>query len=486
MNAEWMKTRQTRYTAYVVTYVIIIIGVLAAANWLANRYNKSYDSTSNKKFTLSDQTIKVVKGLKRDVNITYFDDDRNFQNARDLLGRYQNLSTRMHVSYVNPVKKPQIAKAAGVRSEGTSIVDSGAKKEEAKSLTEEEITSALIRSLKSGERNVCFLSGAGEHKIDDSGRGGYANFKAALERNNYKTRSVSLLQGAATPEDAAKLKVPFGKQPETPPASNAKAAEVPKDCTVLVIGGPKYDYPEPAVNAIKTYVESGGRALFMLDPPLKMQWDEVADNAALVKLIASWGITAEANLVLDLSGMGRVLQLGPEIPVVISYESSQIVRDMKEVPTPVPIARSLEVKSGDKTTDEKLFSTTDNSYAVSKLSGPITLDPKTAKKGPFVLAATGTFNGGDKDHQGRFVVVGSSSWVDNSYLRFPGGNRDISLNMMNWLSSDEDLISIRPKETEDRRLNLTPRQTNVLLYSSVVFLPLIVIMSGFMVWWRRR
>ena len=115
MNAEWMKTRQTRYTAYVVTYVIIIIGVLAAANWLANRYNKSYDSTSNKKFTLSDQTIKVVKGLKRDVNITYFDEDRNFQNARDLLGRYQNLSTRLHVSYVNPVKKPQIAKAAGVR-----------------------------------------------------------------------------------------------------------------------------------------------------------------------------------------------------------------------------------------------------------------------------------------------------------------------------------------------------------------------------------
>ena len=145
----------------------------------------------------------------------------------------------------------------------------------------------------------------------------------------------------------------------------------------------------PAVNAIKTYIENGGRALFMLDPPLKMQGDEVADNAALVKLIASWGITLDSDLVLDVSGMGRLLQLGPEVPIVRSYESQPIVRDMKEVPTAVPIARSLEVKSGDKTSDDKLFSTTDKSYGVTKLSGQITLDPKTAKKGPFVLAATG-------------------------------------------------------------------------------------------------
>jgi ABC-type uncharacterized transport system involved in gliding motility auxiliary subunit len=86
---------------------------------------------------------------------------------------------------------------------------------------------------------------------------------------------------------------------------------------------------------------------------------------------------------------------------------------------------------------------------------------------------------------GRFVVVGSSDWVANYILRFQG-NRDLAMNMMNWLSSDEDLISIRPKEPEDRRLTLTRAQMRTVFYGSVVLLPLVVIAAGFSVWWRRR
>src|SRR6266852_6003385 len=109
MQAEWMKTRQTKYTLYVTVYLLIILAVLGAANWLANRHNKSID----------------------------------FATARDLLDRYANLSTKLHVVYVDPDKKPQLAKAAGVRAYGETYVESGAKKEQAKSLTEEEITGAL-------------------------------------------------------------------------------------------------------------------------------------------------------------------------------------------------------------------------------------------------------------------------------------------------------------------------------------------------------
>jgi len=487
MNSDWLKARQTRYGAYLVTYLLVIIAVLGAANWLANRHNKSYDSTSNKRFSLSEQTAKVVKGLNRDITITYFDKTTEFSRARDLLDRYNNLSTRLHIDYVDPDKKPQIAKAAGVRTYGSIYIDSGMRKEEAKSLTEEDITGALIRSLKSGERNVCFVSGSGEHSLDESGRTGYSSVKESLEKNNYKTRTISLLQavqaGSATTPAAVKL-----GQPAAPPAANMPKPEVPKDCTVLVVAGPKYDYTQPEVDAIKAYVESGGRALFLIDPPLKLGREDYSGSPALSAVIQTWGVTLDKNLALDTSGVGQIFGLGPEVPLVTSYESQPIVRDLKETATAFPLARTMDVKSPDKGTAEKLFSTGTNSYATTRInSAEIRIDPKTDKKGPLTLGAAGTYNspGGDRSKEGRFVVVGSSNWVTNNILRF-NGNRDLFLNMMNWLSSDEDLISIRPKEAEDRRLNITGRQMSVLFYSSMVFLPLIVVLSGFAVWARRR
>src|SRR5205085_4501149 len=118
MQSEWMKTRQTKYTLYVTVYLIVIVAILGAANWLGNRHNKSIDSTSNKKFSLSDQTIKVVKGLTKDITITDYDKTDKFAAARDLLDRYSNLSSKLHVAFVDPDKKPQVIKAAGVRSYG--------------------------------------------------------------------------------------------------------------------------------------------------------------------------------------------------------------------------------------------------------------------------------------------------------------------------------------------------------------------------------
>jgi len=459
MRLEWLKAKQTRYTAYFVTYLLIVLGVLGAANWLANRHNKSLDTTANKRFSLSDQTEKVVRGLKQDVNIRYFDRSSSFDRAEDLLDRYGNLSTRLSVEYIDPDKKPQLARAADIRTLGTIKVDTGAKSEEAKSVTEEEITSALIRALKTGERTVCAVSGSGEGSFEDSERRGYSNLKEALEKSNYKTRTISLLQ----------------------------KPEVPKDCTILLVGGPRFDYTEPAVNAIKTYVEAGGNALFMLEPPLQTGREDVAENAPLLALLTGWGVTLDKNLILDASGIGMLFGLSELVPLVANYEFHAIVREMKGIATAFPYARSLETKSADKTTVDKLFSTTDNSFATSKLaSAEITIDPAKDKKGPFVLGAAGTYRTGkEDDKEGRFVVVGSSGWVANNFIRF-NGNRDLVLNMVNWLSSDEDLISIRPKEPEDRRLTMTVAQMRTVFWTSVVGIPLLVVAAGIGVWWRRR
>jgi ABC-type uncharacterized transport system involved in gliding motility auxiliary subunit len=458
MNTKFLQARQTKYVAYAATYILIVLGVLSTINVLANRYNKAYDTTSNKRYSLSDQTAKIVKGLKQDANISYFAQSSRFREARDQLDLYANLSPRVHVKYVDPDKEPNVAREAGVKNYGTTIVQIGANKNEAASLTEEGITGAFIRDLKNTTRTVCFVTGSGEHQIDNSDRSGYSRFKELLGKEEYTTKSINLLQNA----------------------------EVPSDCTVLIVAGPNGDYVQPQVDAIKKYVEGGGRAFFLLDPPLKMGRSEIADNAALASLLQSWGVTPDKDLILDMNPVGQLVGVGPQVALVSSYDSHAIVNDMKGTATGFPLSRSLEVKNGDKTSVTKLFSSSDTSLATEKLNSPAVdpSDPKN-KKGPLTLAAAGTYTTGKENSQGRFVVVGSSDWLANSFIGF-NGNRDLALNTMNWLSSDEDLISIRPKEQDDRRVTMTQSQLNYVRISSQFIFPLAVILVGVSVWWRRR
>ena len=458
MNTQFLKARQTKYAAYAATYIAVVLAILATLNVLANRYDKSFDATSNKRYSLSDQTVKIVKGLKQDATITYFDRPRGFQPARDQLDLYSNLSPKIHVKYVDPDKDPMVARAAGFKSNGTAIVQVGLNKNEAKSVTEEEITGALIRDLKNTTRTVCFVTGSGEHQIDDSARNGYSRLKDLLGKDNYSAKSIGLMQ----------------------------KAEVPGDCTVLVVAGPRGDYQQPQVDAIKKFVEDGGRALFLLDPPLKMGRSEIADNDALTGVLQDWGVTVDKDLILDLNPIGQLFGLGPQVALVSSYDSHPIVSEMKGTTTGFPLSRSIDVKSGSKTAVKKLFSSSESSLATSKLNSPSVdpSDPKN-KKGPMTVAAAGTYNTGKENSQGRFVVIGSSDWAANSFINF-NGNRDLALNTMNWLSSDEDLISIRPKEPEDRRITMTNAQFRWVLISSQFLLPLIVIFAGVSVWWRRR
>jgi ABC-type uncharacterized transport system involved in gliding motility auxiliary subunit len=452
-KTSWVKTRQTRYGAYAFAYTLVVIAVLVVANWLGSSHNKSVDVTANKQYTLSDQTKKVVGNLKSDINLYYFDASTGYERARDILDRYANLSPKLKISYVDPDKKPDIARVEGARNMGDVIIDNGVKKETAKALTEEEITGAIIRTIKNGTRMACFVKGSGEHSIDDTGRDGYSTLKDSLERNNYKTQSISLLE----------------------------KPQVPADCTIVVVGGPKRDYVPPAVDALKTFVQNGGRVIVDLDPVLNLPPPDgkLGDTPNLIALLSDWGVTAKGDVILDMSAASQMF--GATSPVVGTYTSHPIVRVMQDNVSVMPLARSLEAKAP----AESLFSSTSDSYSLTDPKLPIhEADIEKGAKGPFVLGAAATIGTGDK--AGRVIVVGSSDWMSNFILGAPIANRDLALNMMNWLTSDEDLISIRPKAPEDRRLNITGTGVRVLFLTSVIGMPLFVILAGVSVWWKRR
>jgi gliding motility-associatede transport system auxiliary component len=458
VNTQLLKARQTRYAAYAAVYILVVLAILVIANVLGDRYSKSFDATGNKRYSLSEQTAKIVKGLKQDAFVTYFDRPEGFKSAKDTLDQYRDLSSKVHVNYVDAEKDPMLARQAGIKRIPTTIVRIGDRKEEAQNMTEEGITGAFIRDLKNNTRTVCFVTGSGEHQIDNSDRNGFSRFKDLLSKDEYQSKSINLLQNA----------------------------QVPQDCTVLVVGGPSGDYIQPEVDAIKKYVEDGGRAFFMLDPPLKLGRDEIADNDTLTNLLASWGVTPQKDLILDLNPVGQLIGAGPQVALVSSYGTQPIVSEMKGTMTGFPITRSLEIKNTDKSTVEKLFDSSDSSLATTNLSSPEVKvnDPKN-KKGPATIAAAGSYKTGKDNSQGRFVVVGSSSWAENSFINF-NGNRDLALNAMNWLSSDEDLISIRPKDQEDRRITMTRAQMSLVRTTSQFLLPLFVLVAGISVWWKRR
>src|SRR5271169_132083 len=166
MNTQLLRASQTKYLLYATSYLLIVVTMLVVVNVLADRYNKSYDSTANKRYSLSGQTKKIVGGLKQPATITYYDQSTRFAQAKDQLDPHASLSSRVHVEYVDPDKKPELARTAGVKAYGTTVVQIGDRKEEAKSLTEEAMTGAFIRDLKTNIRAICFVEGSGEHQIE--------------------------------------------------------------------------------------------------------------------------------------------------------------------------------------------------------------------------------------------------------------------------------------------------------------------------------
>jgi ABC-type uncharacterized transport system involved in gliding motility auxiliary subunit len=449
--------RQARFGATASLYTIVVIAVLVLVNWLGQRYNKTVDTTSNKRFTLSQETEKIVSGLKEPATIAYLDKASGFEQARGILDRYKNLSSKIKIQYIDYQKQPTVAKAYGLRFPGTAYVEIGTRREEAKSLNEEGITGAFLKDLK-GVRKVCVVSGSQEHALDQTDGNGLSKFKTLLERDNYQVQPVTLIDKTA----------------------------VPGDCNVLLVAGPQADYTANEVTAIKTYVESGGRVMFLLDPPLDFGREHISDNPGLSSLLTDWGVTGDKDLVLEENPMGQLFGFGPEIPLVSSYESHPIVTDMKNTFTGFPVARSLTIKNTGKSTVTKLFSTSDRAIATTKLNtNEVNPADPSNKKGPFTLGAAGTYNTGKPNDPGRFVVIGSSGFLTNGMIGFQG-NRDLAVNAVNWLSSDEDLISIRPKEAEDRRLNATQRQMNVFAYTDLLAIPLMVIVAGVSIFLKRR
>jgi gliding motility-associatede transport system auxiliary component len=467
--AKLFSGRQARYGTLSLVSILIVLGILVAINYIGSRQNKRWDLTANKQFSLSDQTRTVLQKLDSPLQIMVFEKEDAFQRFKDKLREYEYTSNKVTTEYVDPDKKPTVASQNGIQQYGTILFKYKDRTERVTTDSEQDITTGIIKVVQGQQRKVYVTQGHGEKDPTSADRDGYKAIADALTRENYTVDKVVLAQAGSVPEDAA----------------------------VLIVAGPKTDFFPGEIDALKKYLDKQGKVLLMLDPPDKV------DSTPLTNLIAlahDWGIAVGNDVVVDVSGMGQLIGTDYSVPVAANYPSHAITQRFKFL-TAFPLARSVTPVPGgvNGRIAQGFVETSQRSWAESDIKGLLTtgkvqFNAGTAdKQGPITVAsavssAAAAAPGAPADApkpETRMAVYGDSDFADNAGLGIQG-NRDLFMNTIGWLSQQENLIAIRPKEADDRRVTMTAAQQTNVTWLSLLFIPAIIFGAGFYNWWRRR
>jgi ABC-type uncharacterized transport system involved in gliding motility auxiliary subunit len=436
-------------TAILSLAVLVILGI---ANFVGYRHHKRFDLTSEKLYTLSDQTKKVVSGLKNDIAVIHFSKTPDTQ-LNDLMTEYRSVSPHIKFQNIDPQEKPEVAKQYNVARMGDTVISSGARTEHIDSgfrsqVSEEDITSTILKLIRDSVKTACFVTGHGEKSLTDTGEDGYSIADAGMKKESYATKTINLVNESG----------------------------VPADCNILVIAGPKQSYFPQETAFISKYLDGGGKALILVDPETDPKLDDI---------FTAWNIKVGQDVVIDASGLGRLLGAGPAIPMVADYGSSPITKGFEGSMTFFPLARTVSAIEKGKPDPQtiELLKTSQRSFTIPNLKQKeIRYDPKTDTMGPLSLGVSASKSG---EKGARLVVIGDSDFASNK-VNTMQRNGDLFYNTINWLAQDENLISIRPKSITNRRVTLTEGQASGLRWLDMIFLPGLVIISGIYIWWKRR
>ena len=489
--ARAFERRQTRYGTLAGTGIVLVLTIIVAINYLLARQNTRWDVTAAQQYSLSDQTRRVLASLGAPIRILVFARELDFPRYRDRLGEYAYLSSQVTIDYIDVDKQPMLARQYEVQSYGTIVFDYEGRVERVVSDSEQDLTNGLITVIEGVQQTVYFLEGHGEKEHTGADRDGYSTVSDSLRLDNFEVESLVLAQQTAVPEDA----------------------------TVLVVAGPQTDLLPGEVEALRVYLDRGGKLLVLIDPASD---SEAPEPAALLGLLRAWGIELGTDVVVDASGMGQLLGADASVPVVANYPFHPIT-DRFNLLTAYPLARSVNAATGnpDGRIAQSFLETSAQSWAEAEIDelatgqvelneaagdrpGPVTIGMAVLAPAPSVEPAVTSVDAENcetdaEDDEAdaeddavnatppetRLVVIGDSDFATNGVVGIQG-NRDMFLNIVNWLAEQEHLISIRAREPEDRRLTLTADQQRRLNWLSLLLVPGFVLGTGVYTWWRRR
>lgn len=475
------RSTQAGTNALIATVAVLVI--LGLINFLGARYPARLDLTENQQFTLAPETQQVVKNLKQPTKVWVFDPQQSSQD-RELLESYRRQNPQLSYEFVNPNSQPSLVERLEVKKAGDVVVEVPAanRKQFVQSVNDQErlseakLTNAIAQVTGNQQATIYFIQGHGERPIEES-QAAISQAAKGLQDRGYVVKPLNL----------------------------AETSTFPKDASVVVLAGPQKALLKPEVDALNNYVKQGGNLLVMVDPTV---------DPGLEGLLAPWGVTLDPRVVIDNSG--RVVNLGPADVTVTQYGDHPITKDFANSLSFFSAARPVDVKQTPGITATPLFFTSDRVWAESDLKKqPVQFDAQSDRKGPLVLgfalsrpveAAKPTPSPSPKASPGaqaspspspsptseankkesRLVVIGNSSFAADGYYN-QAVNGDVFLNSVRWLSQEgQQTLSVRPKETKNRRITLNSQQANLVAWLALVILPLIGFGTAATVWWRRR
>jgi ABC-type uncharacterized transport system involved in gliding motility auxiliary subunit len=471
------------YSSNLLLVIVLVLGIIVVANYFLSRHHLRVDFTEAKLHSLSDQTIQVLKHLKKDIQIKGFYRDGNPSRAKmeDLLKTYAYYSSKIKSEFIDPDKNPALVKSYNITQDGTSVLESAGQENRITTSTEEDLTNTIIKVTRETKKVIYFLEGHGEAGIDETGDVGYSFAKDELQKLSYEVKKLSL----------------------------ALSETFPRDCSVLVVPGPQKNLLPNELETIQAYINRGGRVLFMLDP---------GSSPDLNPVLLKYGVKAGDGVVVD--AISRMFGADYTMPVITEYDFPQITRSFRYA-TFFPYARPVE--PADQKPEGAVVSiigkTSPNSWAEMNLDeemkkGRVSLEKDKDKPGPISLAVAVTIPVKEEEKkpepakpgeapntpaesqpanpaeapqkkEARLVVFGDSEFATNQYYNL-SGNGNLFLNTINWLTEETDLISIQPRTSTPRTIQLTPSQSRLIFFFSVLILPLVMLVIGVSVWLRRR
>jgi gliding motility-associatede transport system auxiliary component len=452
--------RSTKYGANALVSSVVFLAVLGLLNYISTRHHHRFDLTEQGVFSLSPQSANVVKSLQDDLQIQAFAEGGTNPELRGLLESYAYNAPKVKFELIDPDRQPELAEKYHITAYNTVRFEYGKESTTITQPTEENITNAIIKVTRTTHKTICVVEGHGEPDIDDAQNArGLSSVKEALSNENYEVKKVLL----------------------------ASMASVPDDCNLVVVAGPQKPYLETELTALGTYLDGGGRALFLIAPRSGQEFGP---------LLAKWGVKLGNDVVVD-----QVIRLfqGPALglaPLVNTYGVHEITHDFKQR-TVFPMTRSVHAdgagKKGLQATE--LVKTSPQSWGETDLDGlfqrqEAVLDPNTDVKGPVPIAVAVTADlkqmGNGKDGTTRLAVFGSVEFAENREIGGTYYNRDLLLNTLDWLAGQADLLSIRPRGVRSSKVQFTAEQGTVIFYLSVLIIPELLLIAGIAVWWRRE